>query len=188
MICNSCGEDKKHYAQGLCGSCYYATNRDKLKELARRYRRANGGKSASENKQCTSFLGVHVAERVLSKVFKNVKQMPYGYRGLDFICNKGKKIDVKSACTETRHNHGDRWNFAINKNQIADFFLCLAFDNREDLNPLYIWLIPGHIINHFVKTSISESNLSKWDKYKLDIGKVTACCDVMKQTNKKKVT
>ena len=195
-ICKACGEDKKHHAHGLCRRCYNAkhrsnhkeyykeyliANRDKSSKYNRRYRRAHGGKSASENKKCSMFLGVHVAERVLSNVFKDVKQMPYGCSGYDFICNKGKKIGVKGACTYTDKCGYSRWHFRIRRNKTADYFLCLAFDNRKDLNPLYIWLIPGHIVNHIITTSISKSTIEKWDEYKLDINKVVTCCDTMKQ-------
>ena len=108
--------------------------------------------------------------------------MPYGHKGFDFFCNKGKKIDVKSACIyiDNRGNRSDSWSFHIHRNSIADYFLCLAFDNREDLNPLHIWLIPGHIVNHLKGATIAESTLSKWDEYKLDINKVATCCNSMK--------
>lgn len=205
MICKSCGEDLKHYALGLCGRCYnkqysakywstnrkellqsrkehYMSNHDSMQASARKYSYTRGVKPASENKQCSAFLGVHVAERVLSKVFKDVEEMPYGHEGYDFICNKGKKIDVKSACTQTRDRQGDNWSFHIRKNQIADYFLCLAFDNREDLTPMHIWLIPAKLVNHCISASISESTLSKWDEYKLDINRVVSCCNTMKQS------
>ncbi|MCK5027433.1 MAG: hypothetical protein KAS07_03365 [Candidatus Pacebacteria bacterium] len=125
---------------------------------------------------------MHVAERVLSKVFKDVQEMPYGYKGYDFICNKGKKIDVKSSCIyiDKRGNRSGTWSFCIKKNKIADYFLCIAFDNREDLNPLHIWLIPGHIVNHLKSAAIAESVISKWGEHRLDIDKVTACCGIMK--------
>ena len=207
IICKSCGQTKLHRAHGLCDSCYgaqhyakYRTNhadeikryrvenRDELANREARRRHAHGGKPAAENKQCPTFLGVHVAERVLSKVFKDVKRMPPNNMGCDFICNKGKKIDVKSACTETHYNQRDSWAFTVRRNQIADYFLCLAFDNREDLNPLHIWLIPGHIVNHLKGATIAESTLSKWDEYKLDISKTVACCDNMKETSQKTET
>ena len=160
---------------------YRMINRDALLTSCRRYRYANGGKPASENKQCAAFLGVHIAERVLSKVFKDVKPMPYGNKGYDFICNKGKKIDVKSACTNIRDTQCDRWTFTIRRNKIADYFLCIAFDNRKDLNPLHLWLIPVGETNHQMSITISESTLSKWGEYELDINKVAMCCDSMKQ-------
>ena len=187
MKCTKCGNENIR-SNELCGQCYskqyYASNRDKRKESSRKYRYTHGTKPASENKQCTSFLGVYVAEQVPSKVFKNVEKMPTNNKGFDFFCNKGKKIDVKSACTHTRNAHGDSWIFHIKHNNTADYFLCLAFDSRENLNPLHIWLIPGEIINHQMRTSIAKSTLHKWDEYKLDITKTIKCCTEMKTQHK----
>ena len=155
-----------------------------MKNLSDRRRRyANGGRSMSDNRECTVFLGVHVAENVLSKMFNDVEVMPYKNPGYDFICNKGKKIDAKSSCTRVRDGRSNSWAFGIKKNKIADYFLCLALDNREDLTPLHIWLIPSDEVNNNVKVSISESVIDKWDKYKLDIGNVTACCNEMRSHN-----
>ena len=128
------------------------------------------------NKYCSNYLGIVIAEQVLSKVFKNVQVMPYGNKNYDFICEKGYKIDVKSACL----SKNKYWSFGINKNKIPDYFLCLAFDNRINLNPLYLWLIPGLLINNKTRDSIQMSTLSKWDKYKLDINKVIKCCKIQR--------
>jgi hypothetical protein len=133
-----------------------------------------------ENRECAAFLGVHVAERVLSHVFKDVERTPYGTTGFDFVCRHGHKIDVKSCCRIHNGNYTDRWLFNIRKNLIADYFLCLAFDNRESLNPEYIWLIPGSEINNRVSTGISKTTLEKWGNYELPIDKVVACCDIIR--------
>ena len=98
------------------------------------------------NKSCSQYLGIHIAERILSHIFHNVEQMPYNNPGYDLICGNGYKIDVKSVCHVK--DIPNKWNFPIRRNKIPDYFLCLAFDNREDLNPKHIWLIPGHIINN----------------------------------------
>lgn len=204
MICKSCGKEKKHKALGLCIVCYgkqyykryYKANRDKIINRAIIHNQINktkrnamnrihncnhGAKPMSENKVCSSFLGVHIAEQVLSKVFKDVEIMPPNNPGYDFICNKGKKIDVKSACIGKNNTHKRQWSFYINKNKIADYFLCIAFNNREDLNPLHIWLMPAKNINDHKSISISESTILKWTKYTLNIDKVAACCNHMKQ-------
>ena len=197
--CSVCGKRKIH-AKGLCRKCYmkqyrennrekaneYAkqyreNNREKCNEDNKQYRISNGGQSMSENTECASYLGCHVAEQVLSKVFKNVKQMPYGNKGFDFFCNKGKKIDVKASVLHTNGESLGQWRFKIKQNIIADYFLCLAFDNREDLNPLHIWLIPSKDINYLINAAISKSTIHKWDKYKLDINKVISCCDTLKR-------
>ena len=133
-----------------------------------------------KNRECSSFLGVYVAERVLSHVFKNVNKMPMNNPGYDFICSRDYLVDVKCSCKHHIKKKVDRWMFNIRKNQIADYFLFLAFDNREDLNPLHIWLIPGDKINDHINVCVSESRLDKWDEYKLDIYKVTKCCDMLR--------
>jgi hypothetical protein len=98
-----------------------------------RYNRKRGIRAFNENKDCPQYLGIHVAERVLSNVFKDVERMPMNNRGYDIICNHNKKIDVKSSCQ--REIGG--WMFNIKRNVTADYFLCIAFDNREDLNPVH---------------------------------------------------
>jgi hypothetical protein len=138
--------------------------------------RARGGEHLSrDNRDCSLFLGVHVAEGVLRHVFKNVEVMPHGNIGYDFICNHGKKIDVKSSC------HKDNgWMFHIRHNIVADYFLCLAFDNREDLTPLGIWLLPGAEFAHLDGARITPNKFNKWDEYKLDIERVITCCDTIR--------
>ena len=207
--CSKCGFEStsEHFrSKNVCKKCrteylheyntkYYILNKDKIiiqskkwandnsekrKNSATKRRRAAGEKSMSENRECTQFLGVHVAENVLSKVFEDVIKQPFGNPGFDFICNKGKKIDVKSGCLIYGKSRDERWQFRLNKNKIADYFLCLAFDNRKDLNPMYIWLIPASDVNHQVGISVTIATFSKWDKYALDINKVSDCCDIMK--------
>lgn len=195
MICESCGKDKKHHAHGLCGRCYnkqysksyHKMNRDRQNTARRKYYYTHGGKSMSENKQCSLFLGVNVAEQVLSKVFEDVKRMPDRNPGYDFICNKGKKIDVKSACIYKSKYNKNHWSFNIKQNTSADYFLCIAFDNRKDLNPLHLWLIPGSRVNKRAGIGITESTLSRWDEYKLDISKALACCNSMKSEEREGV-
>jgi hypothetical protein len=121
------------------------------------------------------YLGVHVAENVLSNVFKNVSRQPAGNPGYDFVCGKGYKVDVKSACVSHK-NSSPGWGFSINKNTTADYFLCLAFDNRESLGPQFLWLIPGSVVNHMKSLVIRECRLTKWSKYQLPIDDVKKQC------------
>lgn len=166
----------------ICKDCRHAqlkawrkTHPEKSRAITIRYARNRGVQSFKENKNCASYLGVHVAERVLKNVFKNVRMMPMGNPGFDFICNKGMKIDVKSACTSN-----GRWLFHIRQNKIADYFLCLAFGNRDVLNPLYMWLIPGNVVNHLKGTSVGISTIDKWYGYRLSINDVVTCCEAMR--------
>ena len=157
--------------------------RENSRRRCARQRRKQGMLPFNENRECALFLGIHVAERVLGHVFKDVEQMPNGNPGYDFICNHGKKIDVKSSCIVTHTVNGTEyqsWHFNIRRNPIADFFLCVAFDNRDDLNPMYTWLIPGSVVNHLMATDISPGTIHKWDEYQLDISKIVLCCEAMR--------
>lgn len=191
-ICRVCkviltDENWNHSAQKLnsylCKACAckyakqrYDANPEKYKAQTTRANRKKGTQPFNENKACSSYLGVHIAERVLSHVFKDVEVMPRNNPGYDLICNLGKKIDVKSSCL-----HADgKWSFTIKHNTTADHFLCLAFDNREDLTPLHAWLLPGEKFSHLTKATISPSTISRWQAYRLDLTKINACCDAMR--------
>lgn len=135
---------------------------------------ANGG--SKTNRSCAQFLGIHIAEKILSKIFNHIEVMPVNNQGYDFICNKGKKIDVKSATI-----CDDRWGFHIRRNAIADYFLCLAFDNRDDLNPIHIWLIPSNVVNYKTNAVVSLSTINKWAAYEIDkLNQAIGCCDIMR--------
>lgn len=172
-VCNEC-ENERH-------RLWRKANPEKAKATSTRGSRKNGKRPFYENKECALFLGVHVAERVLSHVFKDVERMPMNNPGYDFICNRGKKIDSKSSCIHKDKCCGSvSWSFVINHNTTADFFLCLAFDNREDLTPLHAWLIPRSKVNHLAGLSISEGMIHKWNVYRLDLSKISTCCDSMR--------
>lgn len=161
------------------------TNREKVNKSKFRY-----------NKYCSMYLGVYIAENVLSDIFENVRWMDFGNKGYDFVCDREYKIDVKSTCNE-EHS----WRFIIKKNKIADYFLMIAFDNRENLKPLHIWLIKGdeciekydygeYVIyvkklNEYNTFFINKRKLNKYIKYELvdKIGKVKECCNNLIKSN-----
>ena len=139
-----------------------------------------------EAKDCSSYLGIYVAERVLSKFFNHITRMPINNPGYDFLCDKGFKIDVKSSCLHET-NHGTtapRWEFHSRKNKETDFFLCLGFNNREDLEPWHVWLIPGKLVNTQDSFSITNSQipLANWAIYEKPLDKVLECCAEMRES------
>lgn len=163
---------------------YEATHKKERAERVRNRDHLSGKKRPMEQaRDCSSFLGVHVAERVLAGVFKNVERMPYGHPGYDFICAKGFKIDVKSSCRRHQPKKSDIWIFGVCKNEVADYFLFLAFDNRSDLNPEHVWLVPGSLVNSKTGIGISDNpaSLTKWDNYERPIDKIATCCDAMRE-------
>lgn len=150
------------------------------KEHNEKYRREHGVQSMYDNKNCSSYLGVVVGERLCKHLFNDVQVMPIGNPNFDIICNRGKKIDVKTSSTYMKIGRHPYWIFHINKNKIADYFICVAFDNRTDLNPLHMWMIPGKDVNDKIGISIAETKIHKWDKYKMDLCNAKICCDTMK--------
>ena len=161
---------------------YRESHKEEIRVKSKYYNESKPGyRSSKTNKECSLYLGCTVAEEVLSHIFENVQRMPNGNPGYDFICGKGKKIDVKSSRRFSRGKRSDNWSFSVKRNTIADYFLCIAFDNRDDLNPEYLWLIPGSDVNDKSGISIAESTIDKWSKYELDkLDDIISCCNNMK--------
>jgi len=157
----------------------YNPRTDLITFLAATFTKPCGNGGSRTDNQCSTFLGIHVAERVLSKIFQNVTRMRNGNPGYDFTCAKGYRIDVKSA---TKMKLQNSWEFKIKKNRIAVYFLLLAFDNRDNLNPQHLWLVQGGILSEKKSASISPSTLEKWSKYELDskLSDVITCCNILK--------
>lgn len=146
-----------------CKTCH--SNHDKQPDvLAKTRRRKRNWRHAThrcrpmaEAKDSASYLGVHISEHVLSNFFDHVKRMPLNNPGYDFICGRGYKIDAKSSCLQHPGDSVPAWRFSIRKNKIADYFVCLAFDNREDLRPQHIWVIPAAAVNNFDTLRITDN-------------------------------
>ena len=146
-------------------------------------REIHGKVSMYENKSCPKYIGVVVAERLIKHLFNDVEMMPHGFPGYDMICNKGKKVNVKASTICVRQNKNstmNSWQFCIKYNKDCDFFLCMAFDNVIDLNPLMAWMIPADEVNDNSGLRISASDIHRWDKWKMDLNNAQACCDLMK--------
>jgi hypothetical protein len=162
----------------FCRAAYEKSRQARHSEWLREYTHRRGiYKPMEENKSCPAYLGIHIAERVLAVVFNVVKRMPNNNQGYDFICAKGFKIDVKSAAR--RHGFKDKqsWRFNIRNNAIADYFLCIGFDDRDALNPEHIWLIPGSKINHLGTWGVTYQTLNKWKDFEKTLDRVLGCCD-----------
>ncbi len=160
----------------LCKSC------DSIDVRERGHRRGYHVPCSDKNSG-GPFLGIYVADRALSKFFDNIQRMPNGNPGYDFICSKGFKIDAKSACLYINKFGLGTWVFRIRYNQTADYFLCLAFDNRASLEPQHVWLIPKDVAS--IRASLSICNwpysLRRWSAYEMPLDRVVQCCDKIKE-------
>lgn len=183
-------KSSKDGRQPRCKKCnneiskkYYQEHREQRKDYYEKVvRKRMGHLPMCENKKCSSYLGVVIAERLCRHLFKDVEVMPYGNTAYDIVCNRGKKIDVKSSTMTLQHNKYPRWAFKINLNTTADYFILVAFDNRSDFNPLHMWMIPGSEVNKQTKASIRPSTLHKWSRWERDIKDAQLCCVEMKES------
>jgi len=205
--CNKCGVElsndnwypsKQKEKNCICKKCvqeynrsYREANRDEMnlyarlhrkndpenaKEIWTKHNRKNGMLPMSKNKECTLYYGVHINERLLKLYFNDVEVMPMHHPDYDFICKNDWKIDGKSSFTGDK----GRWQFNIKRNTITDYFFCVAYDNRKDMNILRIWILPGKKFNHLAMATISKSTIDKWAEYEQPLDKVIKCCDSMK--------
>lgn len=166
-------DNKDHCLRSWCKKCEHQYDQDR--------KHIRGLKIPMEKaKNSAAYLGIYVAETVLSKCFDNVERMPRNNPGYDFVCGKGFKVDVKSSCIHRSRKSGPHWLFDTDYNKIADYFLCLAFDNRESLTPMHVWVLPGEIGATRSNVYIANSRLEKWAKYERSLDKISACCNAMK--------
>lgn len=200
--CSKCGKTKplsefnkdKNRKDGLypqCKKCkgeYQKDHKEEHNTRNRKYyhsggREEQGYQSMYKNKLSPQYLGIVVAERLVKHLYPDVKMMPYGFPGYDLICRKLKRINVKASTIHKQYNKYSTvnyWKFSIKYNKNCDYFLCLAFDNIEDCNPLMAWLIPGNEINKNASKTISSTTIHKWDKWRMDVNDAQSCCTVMK--------
>lgn len=107
-----------------------------------------------KNENCTSYVGICIGEKtsepILIEIFGNIdKIMPYGNPGYEYIVKGGYKIDVKTSNIQDNKVEGsfyESWDYHIKYNQIADYFLLLAFDNLDNKKLIHIWLIENNSI------------------------------------------
>lgn len=109
-------------------------------ERLKKWRHKTGRQLPKEdNPDCASWFG-YIGENYVGKTFEDPVRMPYGNPGFDWICKKGEKIDHKCACLSYNNmSNWSGWIFHIYHNNIADWFILSAWDNRDSLNPLHVW-------------------------------------------------
>ena len=185
-ICKTCGELKdistfgkhnhsKDHLTYSCTACRVNLNRESQ-------HRTGNAIPYDKAKDFSMYLGIHIAESLLSTVFDNVTRAKMNNPGYDFICGKGYKIDSKSACITHTQNY-DVWGFHISQNKIADCFACIGFDNRRLLTPIHFWLIPGYIVQNkkmlTIKTEYKKIE-NPYSMYERPIEKIANQCNVMR--------
>lgn len=167
------------YEYKMCSEC-----QTYFRVRGRYYTHSKGlNQSYEENKSCGLYLGVYIAEQILSNYFNSMEKAPMHTKGYDFICGNGFKIDVKSSSRRLSNRGKKVWQFDLRRNQIADYFLLIAFSEREHLTPLHVWLVPSNLYRERQKIGISDNSksLDRWKQYEKPIARVIEKCDLFKE-------
>lgn len=93
---------------------------------------------AEDNPDCPRYFG-DFTESLMIQTFEGATKMPSNNPGYDWTCKKGDKIDNKGSCLIYRKGKSPMWQFNIMYNNITDWFILSAWDNRDSLNPLHVW-------------------------------------------------
>jgi len=138
------------------------------RKYTQEWRHSNGIQlSMEENKDCAHYLGTFIAERqygriILPEMFGGIEQeMPYGNPYYDFLMTGNIKIDIKSCCLREMKGWSG-WEPHVRFNNVTDYFLILAFDDRENLHLVHIWMIGKNEIirgeKFYMRDSIKITN------------------------------
>lgn len=92
------------------------------------------------NKDCSKWFGEFITQDRVMKTFEHAIPAPPNNPNFDWTCKDGKKVEHKGSCLLYEPKKTPRLKFYLDYNNIADYFVLSAWDNREYLNPIYIWI------------------------------------------------
>jgi hypothetical protein len=115
-----------------------------------------------DNPDCPRYFGEYIERKYVSQIFEDA--VPFEYKRdilgritdkrkpYDYICCRGLKIKHVASCLRMDKNHVQKltgehlpyFAYAIKRNSIPDAWVFSAWNNREDLEPLFVWIIKGH--------------------------------------------
>lgn len=136
----------------------------------------------SDNSECPTYFGQYIEEKYVSQIFDHPVPFEFpkdelgritdNHKPYDYLCKKGLKIKMVSSVCHTSPSKvskvtGDMlpyFEYAIRKNSVPDYYILSAWDNRESLDPLFVWIIKSNEI--FITT---QSRKLFWDRENLSI-------------------
>jgi len=115
-----------------------------FKDKAERYREwmHDTGRTLPKefNEDCPIHFG-EFTENLMIQTFEDPIKMPPNNPGFDWKCRNGDKVDNKGRCLDyDNRSNWSGWIFSIRYNDVADIFILSAWDNRDSLNPLHVWI------------------------------------------------
>ena len=156
-IKNAGCKSEKEYCDKNAQKLGYKNYADYIKE-----RRWNRGVSpASENPDCSKYFGEFIAQNFIMKTFENPTPSHVNNPQYDWTCENGLKIECKAACLMYDSYGNSKFTFPIDYNSIADYFILSGWNNREYLQPIYIWIFHK---NDNIRKRYDKTNLEKFWK------------------------
>lgn len=174
--------------------------KDYKREWTRKWAHDTGRSiSMSENKDCASWLGVNegepLFEKFLKKIFEYVEKTDYLDGGIDFNCKKPRQefinkyphlelnklrdeectLQLRIRClTFYKNCDWSGWKFNLDNNN-SDFTILCGYDNRDNLEPVHIWMFyKNNIIRNeefwkkkFLTITDTPNSIKQFEKFEL---------------------
>jgi len=140
----------------------------------------------SANEDSGIFFGKCIGEELFKDflliIFENVKMKGYKDGGIDFVCSNPRKefidkypylkleknkeygIQLKSRCLTDREGR-IKYEFPILYNDKPDYYILSGWDNRESLQPMYIWMIKKDEAIRYGKGCVTKKIFWKREKF-----------------------
>jgi hypothetical protein len=114
----------------------------------------------SENIDCPLYFGEYIEKKYVSRMFDEPTVFEYpkddmgriidNRKPYDFLCKRGLKIKHVASCLRRKKSDNtefavggirEYWGYLIRRNSIPDYWVLSGWDNRESLEPMYVWVI-----------------------------------------------
>lgn len=166
---------EKEYRDKCARSAGFKDSAEQHRDYYREWTHETGRNfPAEDNPDCPRCFG-DFTENLMIQTFEDAIKMSSNNPGYDWTCNRGYKIDNKGACLQYIDGKSPKWLFNIIYNDIADWFILSAWDNRDSLTPLHVWAFHKNDIvrgrKFWRRTGFSVINtpkgLKEFEKYEI---------------------
>lgn len=167
-----------------------------------------------ENRGCPLYFGEYIEEKYVSQIFEDPVQFEYPRDDMgriidrskpyDFLCKQGLKIKHAASCLRRKDSGNtevavgsirEYWGYLIRRNSVPDYWIFSGWDNRESLEPMYVWMIKRDekIDNQLVEMKnvpfysrdtftiyFNKKGIEKMSKYEVSdkLDKLKIVCDI----------
>lgn len=187
---------RKEYGDKRAQIAGFKSEADRYREHNREYSWITGRTNPLEFDEELHFGDIteEFFKEFLLNCFESVRRTGYNDDGIDYFCNnpqeefigkypqfrleRNKKYNIQhmARCLRYRQNRTPNWNYYVNYNDKVDYFILSAWDDKDDLNILHVWIFHKDDIigdkkfwkrENFTITNL-VTKLKEFDKYELE--------------------